>query len=141
MVEKWKNELEIVNPYKVGYAKTPVHSQFKKGQSGYPGGRKKGSRNFKTLLKELMEQKIELTEQGRGRRVEMGQALLLRAAQDALNGDHKARSDLFNRWERHSNDAEEKEKERDPAAERAEFLVDMIEKTMMGRFDDEGEEN
>lgn len=39
---KEKKKAEMANePYKVGYKKPPVSSQFKKGQSGNPKGRKK----------------------------------------------------------------------------------------------------
>lgn len=39
---KEKKKAEMANePYKVGYKKPPVSSQFKKGQSGNPRGRKK----------------------------------------------------------------------------------------------------
>ncbi len=33
----------------VGYKKPPLHSRFKKGQSGNPRGRPRGSKNFSTL--------------------------------------------------------------------------------------------
>ena len=36
--------------------KPPVRSQFKKGQSGNPTGRPKGTRNFKTDLKDALAQ-------------------------------------------------------------------------------------
>jgi len=38
--------------YEVGYGKPPRHSQFQKGQSGNPRGRKKGTRGLKTILGE-----------------------------------------------------------------------------------------
>jgi hypothetical protein len=93
--------------YEVGYRKPPVGTRFQKGQSGHPGGRKKGSRAFKTMLQEVMELEVELTDRGKQRRVAMCMALLLRAAQDGLAGDHKARADLFDRFERHSEQFEE----------------------------------
>lgn len=36
--------------YEVGYGKPPSDKQFKKGQSGNPMGRPKGSRNKKPLI-------------------------------------------------------------------------------------------
>ena len=40
----------------VGYRKPPMHSRFKKGKSGNPNGRPKGTVNFATvLLKTLRE--------------------------------------------------------------------------------------
>ena len=36
--------------YEVGYGKPPKHSRFQSGQSGNPGGRKKGARGLKSDL-------------------------------------------------------------------------------------------
>lgn len=87
-----------------GYANPPVHSRFKPGRSGNPGGRKKGSRNFRTLLKEVMESEIELTERVKGtkRVVPLVEALLLRLAQDGLEGNPRAIENLLSRYERYA---------------------------------------
>ena len=37
-----KEPVEEAEQYSVGYGKPPVHSRFKKGQSGNPKGRPKG---------------------------------------------------------------------------------------------------
>ena len=55
--------------YKVGYKKPPLHTRFKKGQSGNPSGRPKGSKNFSTLLAEALNEPVVVTEDGRRRRI------------------------------------------------------------------------
>ena len=52
----------------VGYRNPPVASRFPKGQSGNPGGRKKDSRNFKTVLDEVMAREVEQPGHGKKRR-------------------------------------------------------------------------
>lgn len=42
----------------VGYRKPPVSVRWKKGQSGNPKGRKKGSKSEKNLFKNFMEEKL-----------------------------------------------------------------------------------
>ena len=48
-----------------GYGKPPRHSRFKKGQSGNPKGRPRGSRNFSTDLKATLEELIRVTHHGK----------------------------------------------------------------------------
>jgi hypothetical protein len=88
--------------YEVGRGKPPRSSQFKPGQSGNPGGRKKGSRNFKTIVLEVLDSEIELTEGGRTRRVPMIEALMLRQVQEGLRGHLRAIDSLIDRYERHA---------------------------------------
>jgi hypothetical protein len=55
--------------YEVGYGKPPRRNQFKKGQSGNPKGRPRHSKNVATLAREALYAKVEVTENGRRRRV------------------------------------------------------------------------
>ncbi len=71
----------------IGYCKPPKHRQFKKGRSGNPKGRPKGSRNFKTDVKDTLEEPVRLTESGRCRTVSTQTALLKRLREKALKGD------------------------------------------------------
>jgi hypothetical protein len=88
--------------YEVGRGKPPRSSQFKPGQSGNPGGRKKGSLNLKTVMTAVLESEIELTENGRKRKVPLLEAIILRQAQEALRGQPRAAESLLNRYERYA---------------------------------------
>jgi hypothetical protein len=114
---------------KVGYGKPPVHSQYKKGQSGNPGGRKKGCRNFKTILATVMDSEIE--DNGTGRRVSVVEALILKQAECGLNGDWKAGDKLMDRYERHFPDRPEVERE--VSEEDRQMLDDFVRRLLSRR--------
>ena len=50
--------------YKVGYKKPPLHTRFRKGQSGNPRGRPRGSKNLSTLLTDALNEPVVVTEDG-----------------------------------------------------------------------------
>ena len=77
-------------PYEIGYRRPPPESQFKKGASGNPKGRPKGSKNFLTLLEQELAQKIVVNENGRRKTVTRMQAMVKRMVAGALHGDAKA---------------------------------------------------
>ena len=74
------------NNYKVGYGKPPKHGQFKQGQSGNPKGRPKGRRNLQTIMNDLVNRTVSITENGRTRRVKYLEAFAHQLAAKALNG-------------------------------------------------------
>ena len=55
--------------YKVGYKKPPLHTRFRKGQSGNPRGRPRGSKNLSTLLIDALNEPVVVTEDGRKRKI------------------------------------------------------------------------
>jgi hypothetical protein len=77
-------------PYDVGYGKPPKANQFKPGQSGNPAGRKKGSKNLSTLLRDALEVQVTVTENGRTRRMSKLQAAFTQLTNRAAGGDAKA---------------------------------------------------
>jgi Family of unknown function (DUF5681) len=81
----------------VGYGNPPRAHQFKPGQSGNRRGRPKGRKNNRTLLRQLLERKVELRERGKLRKITIREAILLRFIEDALRGNTKAATFLFNR--------------------------------------------
>ena len=74
----------------VGYGKPPRHSRFKKGQSGNPKGRPRGSRNFSTDVKATLEKPIRVTHHGKSKTVSTQRAALLRLREKALSWDARA---------------------------------------------------
>lgn len=75
---------------RVGYKNPPMKGRFKKGVSGNPSGRPQGRRSFKTELREVLDAKVVVTEQGRKSKVSTTHAMLLRLRPQALNGDVRA---------------------------------------------------
>jgi hypothetical protein len=86
----------------IGYQKPPRANRWKKGRSGNPAGRKKGSKNKRTIIIKLMEQKL-------GRKIHdlsklsRYEALLLKGIQKALTGDTRAMAFILRRYDDASN--------------------------------------
>ena len=78
------------NDYEVGYGKPPKETQYKLGESGNPHGRPKGVRNLATDLKEELEEKITVTEDGKLREMSKQRAMVKTMTAKALKGDMKA---------------------------------------------------
>ena len=53
--------------YAANYRKPPMHTRFKKGQSGNPRGRP--AKNLATLLAAALNEKVIVTENGKRRQV------------------------------------------------------------------------
>lgn len=82
----------------VGYCRPPREHRFKPGHSGNPKGRRKGAKNESTLLREILQRKIQ-TNTGNGRRkITVLEGILLRIADNALKGDPKSAAFLLNRF-------------------------------------------
>jgi hypothetical protein len=70
----------------IGYRRPPRHSRFRKGQSGNPSGRRKGS-GIRSALEKVLDRKVTATVDGERRKVPLTEALVLQLAQKALAGD------------------------------------------------------
>lgn len=78
------------NDYEVGYGKPPKHTRFKKGKSGNPKGRPKGTRNFATDAKEALAAPVSVTRGGKRTMVSSQRAAILKLREKALQGDIRA---------------------------------------------------
>jgi hypothetical protein len=88
-------------PDTVGYGRPPKATQFKKGQSGNPKGRPKGTRPVGAVLQEILGQRIAVTENGRTRRLPALEVMLRRLANDAMRSEPvalKLSLSLFDRY-------------------------------------------
>ena len=81
--------------YEIGYRRPPESGRFKKGKSGNPKGRPKGSTNFLTILEQELGQSIVVNENGKKKTITRMQAIVKRIVAGALQGDLKALMTLF----------------------------------------------
>ena len=90
---------------KVGYRKPPKQTQWRKGQSGNPRGRQRGSHNFKTDLIALLKSTVCVVRDGEPAQMSTQQAVLVRLCEKALKGDIRALVEVIHLMREHS-DAE-----------------------------------
>jgi hypothetical protein len=73
-----------------GYGRPPTRTQFRKGRSGNPKGRPRGSRNASTRLDEALKEQVVVSENGQRRKVTKLEAILKQLVNKAAQGDHRA---------------------------------------------------
>jgi hypothetical protein len=81
--------------YEVGYARAPVHSRFKKGQSGNPKGRPRGSRSVATILHKILGEKVSVREGDKVRHISKMEAIVRGLSIKAAKGDQNAIKTVF----------------------------------------------
>jgi hypothetical protein len=85
--------------YRVGYGRPPKDHRFRPGQSGNRKGRPKGAKNTVTLLREILDRKIEVRTGSTVRKMSVREAMLTRFAESALKGDTKSAAFLLQRYD------------------------------------------
>lgn len=75
---------------KGGYGDPPREHCFKKGQSGNPKGRPKGSRNFQTILNRELERSVKVTDNGVRRSFTKSELMVRVLTDKAIKGDIRA---------------------------------------------------
>jgi hypothetical protein len=79
----------------LGRGHPPKHTQFRKGMSGNPKGRPKGSKNLSTLLREAADDQVSATIGGKTRNISKLQATAMQLATKAASGDLAAINKLL----------------------------------------------
>ena len=93
----------------VGYRSPPEATRFKRGVSGNPRGRPKGSLNVATVLTKTLRERVTITENGRRKTVTKLEAALKQLVNKAAAGDLSALRHLTSL----ARDAEAQQNERD----------------------------
>jgi len=68
--------------------------KYKEGVSGNPNGRPKGSRNLSTILRELLDEEIELSD---GEKKKYKEVIIRKLITKANDGDLRAITEIFDR--------------------------------------------
>jgi hypothetical protein len=74
----------------VGYGKPPIVTRFRKGVSGNPKGRPKGSLNVVTVFTKTLREKVVIKEHGRRKTVTKLEAAMKQLVNKAASGDLRA---------------------------------------------------
>ena len=81
--------------YEVGYGKPPKATRFKKGKSGNPKGRPRGSPNVLTAIDRAIHEKVAINENGKRREISKLDAAAKQLANKAAQGDQRAIGQLL----------------------------------------------
>ena len=83
--------------YTVGYGNPPKHTQFKKGQSGNPSGRRKRDRTVLDAnpVRAVLLEEVVVTIKGKKKKLSTVEVMARKLAGMAANGDKTAAKLLF----------------------------------------------
>ena len=121
-----KRKISRSADYVVGYQRPPKATQFKPGESGNRKGRKKGSRPVGSVLQDIIQQKVPVTENGKTRRIAALEVIIRRLANDAMRSDPRAIKLLLSLVDRYSESSETKVKLGEILAEDATILAEYL---------------
>src|SRR5882757_4671401 len=89
-------------PVKVGYRSPPMEFCWSKGTSGNAKGRKKGSKNIATVVREQAKKTVIFVDKnGKKRKLTDLQAQVETCSQRGLKGDNKAQAEILKLYSTH----------------------------------------
>lgn len=83
------------NDYKFGHGRPPKHTRFKKGQSGNPSGKRKGTRSLRKELEKFFGTPIPVTDSGKRKQLLPEVILMKKLFSLAAAGDVQAMRAFF----------------------------------------------
>jgi hypothetical protein len=121
--------------YDVGYGRPPKATQFRPGRSGNPTGYRKGAPTIGARLRELMNSKVTVTENGRTRRIPRLDVMLRQLTNDAMRGDQRALKLLMEFHHRYGAEVEGTTRSEEMTSEDLEILSDFLRKPQPSESD------
>ena len=88
-------KLNTSNDYVVGYRKPPLHTRFKKGESGNVRGRPKGARNLAGVLERVLNAPVTINENGQRKTITKFEAVIKLLVNQTLKPDLRALQQLL----------------------------------------------
>jgi hypothetical protein len=79
----------------VGYKNPPVHTRFKPGQSGNPRGRPKGAKGIKTIVRELLTEKVLVRTALGEKKISRIEVVIQKTIELAMKGNARALAQLI----------------------------------------------
>jgi hypothetical protein len=76
--------------YRVGYCSPPLSSRFRRGASGNPRGRPKGSKSLAAVVAATLGERIAVTENGHRKRITKLEAAVKQLVNRAASGEARA---------------------------------------------------
>lgn len=83
------------NSYEIGYCKPPKATQFRKGQSGNPQGRRSAPKTPQQVLKKTLNRTMSVRQDGRVTRMSVLEVIVNTLAHQAMKGDIRAFAQLM----------------------------------------------
>src|SRR5665213_3436666 len=111
----------------VGYGRPPTETQFKPGQSGNLKGRPKGSRPVGSVLRDILQQKVPVSDNGKKRHLSALEVMLRRLANDAMRSDQRALKFLLTLADRYAESPETALQIHELLAEDEEILAEYLD--------------
>ena len=115
--------------FKVGPGRPPLHTRFKKGQSGNPGGRSK--KNLSALLADALNEPVFLTIDGERRKITKREAVVHQLVDKSTSADLRATKmllDMMKEAEHKAGFASPSPEPRRPSAEDKEVVQLFVER-------------